>query len=118
MDKTLPANSTIRNRVQINLQNTTNKRFVFKNVTEVSVSKYGLKPKPSAGTDNISNRLIKIIKEDIVPFLTMIINQSLETGIFPESLKIIPLFKKKKIIDPLHFSIPFLKYLKNVSINN
>ena len=56
-----------------------------------------LKPKTSAGPDNISNNLIKIIKQEIVPSLTIIINQSLETGIFPESLKIakvVPLFKK------------------------
>ena len=56
-----------------------------------------LKPKTSAGPDNISNNLIKIIKQEIVPSLTIIINQSLETGIFPDSLKIanvVPLFKK------------------------
>ena len=56
-----------------------------------------LKAKTSAGPDNISDNLIKIIKQEIVPSLTIIINQSLETGIFPESLKIakiVPLFKK------------------------
>ena len=56
-----------------------------------------LKPKTSAGPDNISNNLIKIIKQEIVPSLTIIINQSLEIGIFPDSLKIakaVQLFKK------------------------
>ena len=47
----------------------------------------------------ISYNLIKIIKQEIVPSLTIIINQSLETDIFPESLKIakvvhVPLFEK------------------------
>ena len=77
----------------------TKKRLVFEKVTEASVSRIidSLKPKTSAGPDNISNNLIKIIKQEIVPSLTIIINQSLETGIFPDSLKIakvVPLFKK------------------------
>ena len=81
------------------LKNPTKKRLVFEKVTEASVSKIidSLKPKTSAGPDNISNNLIKIIKQEIVPSLTIIINQSLETGIFPDSLKIakvVPLFKK------------------------
>ena len=73
--------------------------FLLEKVTEASVSKVidSLKPKTSAGPDNISNNLIKIIKQEIVPSLSIIINQSLETGIFPDSLKIakvVPLFKK------------------------
>ena len=51
------------------LKNPTKKRLVFEKVTEA----YGidsLKPKTSAGPDNISNNLIKIIKQDIVPLLT------------------------------------------------
>ena len=71
----------------------------FEKVTEASVSKIidSFKPKTSAGPDNISNNLLKIIKQEIVPSLTIIINQSLEKGIFPESLriaKVLPLFKK------------------------
>ena len=72
------------------LKNPPKKRLVFEKVTKASVSKIiaSLKPKTSAGPDNISNNLIKIIKQEIVPSLTIIINQSLETGIFPDSLKI------------------------------
>ena len=81
------------------LKNPTKKRLVFEKVTEAYVSTIidSLKPKISAGPDNISNNLIKIIKQDIVPSLTIIINQSLETAIFPKSLKIakaVPSFKK------------------------
>ena len=44
-----------------------------------------------------SNKMIKIIKNEIIKPLTLIINQLLESGIFPDSLKIakiIPLYKK------------------------
>ena len=56
-----------------------------------------LKPKTSTGIDNLSNQLIKTIKDIIAEPLTIIINQMLNTGIFPDVLKIskvIPLFKK------------------------
>ena len=56
--------------------------------------------KASSGYDSISNRMIKFIKNDISKSLTLIINQMLKTGIFPNSLKIakiIPLHKKGNI---------------------
>ncbi len=56
-----------------------------------------LKPKSSFGWDGISSKLLKCIKSAIVKPITIIINQSLKTGIFPDKLKIakvIPLFKK------------------------
>ena len=56
-----------------------------------------LKPKSSSGVDDLSNKVIKHILEIIAEPLTSIINQMLNTGIFPDSLKIskvLPLFKK------------------------
>ena len=56
-----------------------------------------LKNTNSAGIDNISNKAFKIIKHLIAPHLVIIINQSLETGSFPDKLKIAkvkPLYKK------------------------
>ena len=56
-----------------------------------------LKNKNSSGHDGISNTLLKIIKNDISQSLTIIINQMLTTGIFPDAFKlskVIPLFKK------------------------
>ncbi len=56
-----------------------------------------LKPKTSTGWDGLSVKLVKSIKTDIVKPLTFIINQMLETGIFPDKLKVakvMPLFKK------------------------
>ena len=58
--------------------------------------------KNSFGHDGISNKLLKLIKEEIIKdetisSLTLIANQMITTGIFPDSFKkskIIPLFKK------------------------
>ena len=57
-------------------------------------------PKTSSGEDGLSMKLLKRIKHIIVDSLTLIINQSLNTGIFPENLKlakVLPLFKKGDI---------------------
>ena len=57
-----------------------------------------LKPKTSSGHDGLSSIMLKDIAISISPILTCIINQSLCTGIFPESLKvakIIPIYKKE-----------------------
>ena len=56
-----------------------------------------LKPKNSAGHDNISSKLLKEIVDIISGPISIIINQSLCTGIFPDKLKlakVVPLFKK------------------------
>ena len=56
--------------------------------------------KSRTGFDDISMRIIKAIKTEIIPALTCIFNQSLNTGIFPEKLKIdkvIPIHKKGSI---------------------
>ena len=76
-----------------------NTNLLFKTVTEEEIGNIinSLKPKVSTGIDSISNKLLKEIKEAIVIPLTIIINQMLMTGIFPNLLKIskvIPLYKK------------------------
>ena len=58
-----------------------------------------LKPKPSCGHDGISTKLLKACRLEICKPLTLIINQMLTTGIFPDYLKVakvIPLFQIKK----------------------
>ena len=65
------------------------------NVTEKIIDE--LKSKSSCGEDGLSVKLLKLIKEDISKSITLVINQSINTGIFPETLKIakvIPIFKK------------------------
>ena len=53
--------------------------------------------KSSSGYDELSNKIIKTIKNVISKPLTLIINQMITSGIFPDDLKIakiIPLYKK------------------------
>ena len=73
--------------------------FKFQNINEdivgTVIDKFA--PKVSFGFDGISSKLIKMIKDALVKPITIIINQMLTTGIFPEKLKIakvIPLYKK------------------------
>ena len=73
--------------------------FSFKPVSVDCVSKVidNLKSKSSSGKDRLSNKLLKFIKEEISKPFTLIVNQILTTGIFPEKLKVakvIPIFKK------------------------
>ena len=54
-------------------------------------------PKSSCGHDGLSMKLLKQFKTALIIPITSVINQSINTGIFPDKLKIakvIPLFKK------------------------
>ena len=56
-----------------------------------------MKSSYSRGHDQLSNMVVKLISLHIGKSLTLIINQSLYTGIFPDSMKIakvVPIFKK------------------------
>ena len=73
--------------------------FHFECITPATVNKYisELAAKNSCGPDNISSILLKRLATHVVSPLTVMINQSLCTGIFPEKLKVakvIPLYKK------------------------
>ena len=53
--------------------------------------------KNSCGYDNLSTKTINTLKYSLIKPLTLIINQILNTGVFPSQLKIakvIPIFKK------------------------
>ena len=76
--------------------------FTFNLVEESDVTKYltTLRTKNSSGHDGFSVKLLKFLSSAIIKPLTLIINQSLLTGIFPEKLKIAkvsPFFKKDDI---------------------
>ena len=82
--------------------------------------------KNSCGYDGISLRLLKFCKLTIIKPLMLIIRQVLNTGIFPEKLKIakvIPIFKKEMknylvTTDPYLFYQQFPRLLKsNLSAN-
>ena len=81
------------------LNNPTVHHFNFNTITESETLSIinKLKNKNSSGKDEISNKLLKSIKDEIAKPLTIIINQSLKTGVFPDALKIAkvkPLYKK------------------------
>ena len=81
------------------LTGTHNNNFQFKNINdEITLSIVDkLAPKTSCGFDGISTKTIKTIKAALIKPITLIINQMLTTGIFPDKLKIakiIPLHKK------------------------
>ena len=72
--------------------------FSFSQITEKQVETVidNLSNKQSCGVDGISTNLLKKCKNPLIPALTLIINQTLTSGIFPEKLKVakvVPLFK-------------------------
>ena len=73
--------------------------FTFSAITESEVIKtiYKLPSKTSNGVDGISQVLLKYIKHEISKPVTLILNQCLTTGIFPDKLKIakvVPIYYK------------------------
>ena len=74
--------------------------FQYTNPSGILKIIQGLKPKTSAGYDHLSSKVLKDIADIVSTPLSIIINQSLCSGIFPSKLKIakvIPLFKKGDI---------------------
>lgn len=81
----------LKNRINHNLQ--------FKLITPDEVGKIidNLAPKTSSGFDGISSKLLKTVKNSLLNPITVIINQMLTRGIFPDKLKIAkvtPVYKK------------------------
>ena len=57
-----------------------------------------LKPIKSTGHDNLSTYFLKLINQNVAIPLSILINKSLQSGVFPDSLKIgkvIPIYKAK-----------------------
>ncbi len=74
-------------------------RFNFQNINEENVTQIidKLAAKTSFGFDSLSTKLLKTIKDALIRPITIIINQMLNTGIFPDKLKlatIMPVYKK------------------------
>ena len=100
----LSENINTSDNYQSYLNEPTNAQFKLNYVSEKEVLKIidSLKNKSSYGTDEISNKLHKSIKNEICNPLTLIINQSLTTGIFPNAFKtskVKPIYKKGDIAE-------------------
>ena len=110
-----PANSDFQKYLTRNVLTS----FHFDLINESSLNNviHNLRNKSSSGHDGISTRLLKFLSPAITQPLTMIINQSLLTGIFPEKLKIakvIPLYKKgDRLIMGNYRPISFLPAISN-----
>ena len=81
------------------LNNPITNNFNFKPVSESDIHSIitNLNSKTSSGHDQISLILLKKLKNVLVTPITVIVNQFLKTGIFPDALKIakiLPVFKK------------------------
>ena len=65
----------------------TEARLQFKCITDNDTQKAidRLKNKSSSGHDGISNELLKLLMMELSKSLTLIINQMITTGIFPDS---------------------------------
>ena len=104
------------------LKNKPTSKLCFAEVNESKISKIidELPSKFSCGNDNISLKITKYLKNLISLPLTTIINQTLNTGIFPDTLKVAkvrPLYKKViidyfLITDRYHFFHLFPKSLE------
>ena len=73
--------------------------FHFKAIDDQEIVRIidSLKSKSSYGHDRISNKLLKYVKYEIAKPLKLLVNQSVECGIFPSNLKdarVIPIYKK------------------------
>ena len=77
-----------------------NCRFAFHSIDNTETLRIikNIKTSHSRGHDGISSELLKLIAGDISNCITLIINQSLHSGIFPDKLKIAkvtPIHKKR-----------------------
>ena len=106
----------------------TETRLQFKCITDNDTQKAidKLENKSSSGHDGISNKLLKLLKMELCKSLTLIINQMITTGIFPDSFKIskiTPLFKKGDVsllsnYRPISLCQQSQKFLKEFYIIN
>ena len=109
------------------LNNPTDASFNFEQVENAAVLQIinKLKPSHSCGCDKISSNSFKIIAKEVSPCITLIINQTLSSGIFPSKLKtakVIHIYKKNdKILLKKYRPISILpvvsKIIENVMHN-
>ncbi len=93
----MPQNKYFHNYLTQNYNHTFHFQTIDDEITMSTIKK--LAPKTSYRFDKISTKLLKTIKVTLVKPITLIINQMLNTGIFPDKLKIakvIPIHKKEE----------------------
>ena len=89
-------------------QPVTESKFICNTIDDKTLSKIidSIKPKWSAGYDDIPMKIIKEAKLPLIKPLLHVINASLITGVYPTELKVskvIPIYKKGDRTDPLNY---------------
>ena len=89
----------VTRHIKIFLQTPIAHRFTFVPVNDETILRIidNLKSKTSYGHDGLSSLLLKTIKKNVSGSLAIIINQSLDAGVFPTKLKlakVLPILKK------------------------
>ena len=84
------------------LSNPSLSSFTFQPITEETIINIidKLKSKNSQNHDGLSSKHLKLIKHETRKAITLIVNQSLNTGIFPDKLKcakVLPIYKNEII---------------------
>ena len=84
------------------LSNPSLSSFTFQPITEETILNIidKLKSKNSQSHGGLSSKYLKLIKHETSKAITLIVNQSLNTGVFPDKLKcakVIPIYKKEII---------------------
>jgi len=84
-----------------------------------------MKPKTSAGLDDVSSKLLKHCNDALIPPLVSIINKSLSSGLFPSALKVSKVYPKHKTgcqmtpsnYRPISLISTFSKIIERVVLN-
>lgn len=97
-ERTLQANNTNTCTRTLEIPPLTDNKLKFQLATRNEVLKAidSLKPKTSSGTDEISAKLVKTCKNELINPLTALINKSLQQGAFPTQLKTAKVYPKYK----------------------
>ena len=120
--------NNITHTYQHYLVNKHNMTFEFTSVNETDIHTIirNLGSKNSAGYDGLSSKLLKALAPVLIKPITLLINQSLRSGTFPDKLKmgkIIPIYKKddpQKIENyrPISILPSLSKIFEKSSLNN
>jgi len=76
-----------------------------------------LKPQKSTGHDNVSTYFLKLINVKVAIPLSILINKSVQTGVFPDSLtiaKVIPMYKAKAKENLSNYRLPLLPSVSKI----
>ena len=128
-----PPNRSFKDFLKQNIECKFNFQPITSNDVLISISK--LPSKTSSGYDNLSNKVLKHIKNLVCEPLALIINQSFKTGIFPDKLKlakVFPAFKKEEdfiftnyrpisllsVFSKVFEKIAYVQFFKYLSDNN